>query len=293
MTGTDNYTKYLVENTIAIGGSACLRGRNIALDRFFTSNSIAEWRLKKNITITGTLRSDRKGIPNEMKIDHGREPKSTKWCFSDKKMLISYPDKKKKGTKMVLALMTMFDEMRVSKDLRTKPEPLVYYDHMKGGVDVIDLVSLGATTRAKTKRWTLNANWFLCDTLKTNAKTLFNEINSEKLSNFEFTWKLGKELVTPFIKVRLENPIGLQSSGVLSRMKRVLPPEEQAAEAESPAAAVAGYCKQCLVDIAGPQYKTKKKRLNNRLKGKCMVCGDNLCMKEGHCHFTCGKCKNK
>ena len=183
-----------------------------------------------------------------MKTGAGRESKSTKWCYNDKTMLISYADKKKNGTKIVLALTTMYDEMRVPKGKRKKPEPLVYYDHMKGSVDVVDLVSIGAITRAKTKRWTLNANWFLCDTVKTNAKTLYNEVNGKNLSNFEFTRNLGKELFTPFIKQRSENPFGLQTS-VLSRMKRVLGPDDRAAEAVPPKATGGtekGYCKQCL-----------------------------------------------
>ena len=50
----------------------------------------------------------------------------------------------------------MSDTLHVSKDQRKKPDPIVYYDHMKGGVDVVDLVPIGASTRAKTKRWTLN-----------------------------------------------------------------------------------------------------------------------------------------
>ena len=40
ITGTDNYTKYLVENSLRIVGVAGLRGRNISLDRYFTSLSI-------------------------------------------------------------------------------------------------------------------------------------------------------------------------------------------------------------------------------------------------------------
>ena len=67
VTGTDKYTEYLVTYALQEGGKECMKGRNIALDRYFTSMAIAEWCLERNITITGTLKSDRKGIPNEMK----------------------------------------------------------------------------------------------------------------------------------------------------------------------------------------------------------------------------------
>ena len=89
VTKTDEYTKYLVNGAIKIGGAICLRGKNISLDRYFMSVSIADWCLGKDITTTGTMRSDRKGIPKEMK-DVDPEEKSSKWFFSDNKILILY-----------------------------------------------------------------------------------------------------------------------------------------------------------------------------------------------------------
>ena len=136
VTGTDKYTEYLVSTAIELGERDCVKGRNISLDRYFTSMAIADWCLERNITITGTLKSDRKGIPKEMKAAPKdgpvRDSKSTKWCYNAKKVLLSYADEKKSGTKIFLALTTMFDVMRVSKDQRKKPEPLVYYEGRRG-----------------------------------------------------------------------------------------------------------------------------------------------------------------
>ena len=56
-------------------------------------------------------------------------------------MPICYADKKKKEAKFVLLLLsTMYEEARVSKDERKKPHAIVFFDHTKGGVVVIDLV---------------------------------------------------------------------------------------------------------------------------------------------------------
>ena len=60
-------------------------------------------------------------------------------------------EKKKKSTKIALKLPTMHDEMRVSKDARNKPEPILYYDLMKRCVDIIDLLSCINTTIMKTR----------------------------------------------------------------------------------------------------------------------------------------------
>ena len=55
VTGTDNYTKYLVEG---LEQHVYLQGRNISMDRYFTSRTISEYLLDKGMTVVGTMRSD-------------------------------------------------------------------------------------------------------------------------------------------------------------------------------------------------------------------------------------------
>ena len=114
--------------------------------------SIADWLLGHNITITGTMHANRKGIPPEMKMVSGREPKSTKW-YNEKKMLTLWADKKskQKEPKLILIASTMNDQMKVSKDQRTKPQIIVYYDHMKRGVDVVDFISAFTSMHIKSE----------------------------------------------------------------------------------------------------------------------------------------------
>ena len=203
VTNTDKYIEYLVNTAVEMGGKDCVKEGNISLNCYFTSMTIEEWCLEKNITITGTLKFPSKRIPMEMKEaapkdGHVRESKSMKWCYNDKMALISYAHEKKTGTKVVLALTTMF-VMRVSKDQSKKPDPLIYYDHMKRGIDVVDLVSISALMRTKMKRWTLNENFYLLHAERTKARTLYNKVNKKNLSNFNFTWQLDKMLVASFL----------------------------------------------------------------------------------------------
>ena len=97
------------------------------------------------------LKSDRKGIPKEMKGVADREEKSTVFCYSEdeKAMLLSYIDNKKKGKKNILALRTMHNQVKLRVDERKKPHALVFYDHTKGGVDVVDLISAKMLTRMR------------------------------------------------------------------------------------------------------------------------------------------------
>ena len=155
VSGTDEYTKYLVEG-VSQYNDIC--GTNIAMDRYFTSVSIADWTRSKNITIVGTMRLDCIGIPNSFKDISQREERSTSYIYSIDQinhMLVSYVDKKKLEKKG-LTLTTMHDEVKVTGDERMKPNVHCFYDHAKGGVDVVDLISSSLSTRIKCKRWPIN-----------------------------------------------------------------------------------------------------------------------------------------
>ena len=197
VTGTDEYTKYLVTEFIQHNS---IQGCNISMDRYFTSAMLAEWGLQNNFTIVGTMRHDRKGIPNELKAMMDRGEKSTLSVHhQDKKMmLLSYIDKKKSGKKNIITLTAMHNKVKVTNDQRCKLHVLVMYDHTKRGVDVEDLISTHHSTRIKSKRWPLNAFAFILDTMQTNATTILAD-NKSSFSNFEFTYQLGKALVLPIV----------------------------------------------------------------------------------------------
>ena len=106
-------------------------------------------------------------------------------------MLVSYIDKKKSGPKNVVVLTTMHDEVKVTKDIRRKPQVLTFYDHTKGGVDVVDLISSSLSTRVKSKRWPINCSSFLLDTVRNNSMTISRN-NGVSFTNHEFTYQLGR-----------------------------------------------------------------------------------------------------
>ena len=78
VTGTDNYTKYLVEG---LEQHVNLQGRNISMDRYFTSMTISECLLDKGMTVVGTMRPDRAGTPKEMKETKPRKSPSTLYAY--------------------------------------------------------------------------------------------------------------------------------------------------------------------------------------------------------------------
>ena len=145
------------------------------------------------------MRKDRQGIPVEIRDANRREPKSVKWCYllEDPRIrLISYGDKKNSGKNIGLVISLMHDSVRITKDGREKPSPIVFYDYTKRGVDTVDQHSSYCSTRMKTTSWTMNALAFALDTVKTNAQIILSESkNHQLLGNMDFAWQLGMALV--------------------------------------------------------------------------------------------------
>ena len=139
------------------------------------------------------------------------------------------------------------------------------YDNTKGEVDVVDLIPCHHSIQMKLKRWSLTAFAFMLDTIRTNSQTIL-EGNKKTFNNFEFTYQLGKALVLPKIRERLENSNGLQIA-VLQKVRRVLGlPEVNRRPLPDPETAVTpiGRCYKCVESVVGTKtYKTDREKMNN------------------------------
>ena len=78
----------------------------------------------------------------------------------------------------------MHDNTRVTKGERRKPQVHTFYDHTKGGVDIVDLISSNCLTRPNSKRWPLNSLAFILNTARTNANPILKE-NNLKMSTHD------------------------------------------------------------------------------------------------------------
>ena len=63
LSSTEDYVKGLVNPM----PNSSVRGRNISMDRLYTSISRANWLLKNEITVVGTLVTNRIGLPDDHK----------------------------------------------------------------------------------------------------------------------------------------------------------------------------------------------------------------------------------
>ena len=112
--GTFNYITVLVEK---LSRHQKLEGRNISMDRLYTSFLIANWLLQRKITMVGTLQANRVGIPPEIKKVDNREVLSSEvyWQEDGPTYLTSYVVKTSKGKKNVLMLSTVRPILGITK----------------------------------------------------------------------------------------------------------------------------------------------------------------------------------
>ena len=192
------------------------------MDRYFSSVPLAKWASENNFTIIGTMRLDHIGLPNKIKTMEGREEKLTKYLYQKDgdallvsyALRVSYADKKIKE-KNIVALSTRHSSVFVTKDEWKKPHIHRFYDQTKEGVNMVDLISSHKSTHFKSPRWPADALAFLHDTNWTNSKVLLAEsLKPNVMSTFEFTFRLGKQLVLPAIQHRFDNSNGIQSSAM-------------------------------------------------------------------------------
>lgn len=195
---------YVKDLTKSIYGS----NRNITMDNWFTSVPLASELLKKpyNLTIVGTIRKNKREIPQELLVTKGRNIGSSMFCFDKEKTLVSY---KTKSTRNVLLLSTTHEFPNVNP-ISKKPEIIEFYNDTKGAVDTLDEMCKKMSTSRKTRRWPLCLFYGMLNITMVNAYVIYchNTIknNSKPCSRREFVKQMSYELMEPFLKQRIEVP---------------------------------------------------------------------------------------
>ena len=297
VSGTDNYIKFLVNKLLE---HQPLQGRNISMDRLYTSIPIARWLLEKGITMIGTLKANRVGIPPAIKDISQRDINSWEmyWDDSGNMNISSYVVKTSSGKKNILMLSTVRPLMGVTKD-DGKHKPALYklYDFTKGGTDIIDQKVGAYTVKPKSRRWSVAAFSFILDTVRVNASSvvaLNNNENLDKVNAFQFGYELIKALVLPSIQRRPKN--GLTTS-VLRKISLVTgeeidrqPQRHNQGLNHPPISKEAKQCKVCYAGTKGKDQKEKKDRMKC-IQSVCQRCGIQHC--RDHLIQVCDECQEK
>lgn len=277
-------------------------GYNVTTDRFYTSVELADTLYTDfKLTLVGTLKSNRKHIPAELKSTNGRELYSTKFAFTDpatKKppvTLVSYITKEK-PKKNLLMLSTQHRDAAVQVDGKKKSDINLYYNATKGGVDSIDQMARVYSVKRGTRRWPLSMFYSLIDIVAINSYALFklnmptwnqNKSNARKL----YLQELGLQLVKPYVEERSKDLRGLQRP-IVSAIQQITGKTQAAKKmkrAEEPVRKARCY-------VCMKEGSTQRERENiTKTKVTCVNCGRHLCKKHSVSKVVCvpGQCETE
>lgn len=243
-------------------------GRTIVADNFFTTLEGAKKLASMGLAFVGTIRSNKRCIPAEMKKNKSRPVLSSNFGFHDKVSICSYVPKKNKA---VILLSTVHYSKNCVGDSK-KPEAIMYYNANKSDVDTMDQMVTHFTTKRPTKRWPLALFYNLIDVMALAAFCICKEIDKLDKSSArrEFLHELAFVLAKSNIEDRMAN----------SNVNRQF-------ATRSAFDALFGKQSQNLATVAA----TQSGPLTLTVKQNCHICHSNDKQRR-KTRFFCKKCEN-
>ncbi|XP_013170332.1 PREDICTED: piggyBac transposable element-derived protein 4-like [Papilio xuthus] len=161
-----------------------MKGRTITTDNFFTSIPLAlKLRLLKT-SFLGTMRSNKKELPDICKQKKDGMERFTTLLFQTNECSLTVY--KSKPDKKVLLLSTRHKHVKIENSVKKLPETISYYNKTKFGVDATDQMAKKYTVKSGSRRWPLQVFFNILDLAGINAWILYKTATGEKISRKDF-----------------------------------------------------------------------------------------------------------
>lgn len=164
-------------------------GHSLYMDNYYNSFTLAAKLLSNGTYCTGTLRSDRKHVPMEVKKEKLKTGETIA-RYAEGVMIGKWKDKRE-----VTYISTEFENCMASVtnkrgEERMKPEPIIKYNAFMKGIDRGDQMMAYYPSEQKTVRWYKKVFIHVLQMLLTNSYFLYNEcafdINRNRMSLYQF-----------------------------------------------------------------------------------------------------------
>ena len=147
-------------------------GRNVTFVNFFTTFKLTQHLLKEGLTCVGTVRKDKKFIPEPLRHHSFSKDKQypSRFAFQEKATVVSCISKK---NKVVTLSSTMHSDKTVSQHEKKQPDIVLYYNLTKGGVDGMDQKVHKYSCKRKSQRWPMTYFFNIVDVSCLAAHIIF------------------------------------------------------------------------------------------------------------------------
>ena len=153
-----------------------ITGRHhIFADRFYTSLPLIQHLQTRQLNCTGTVQTNRKGLPRtELKAKHAHG--ESRWLCNNNVLCVSWQDKKKKNPVAMLTTHGSHAFVDVVEGRRAlqKPSPIHAYNKSMNGCDRLDqMVSYYGLHNRKAYKWWKKVFTWILEVVQVNAHILF------------------------------------------------------------------------------------------------------------------------
>ncbi|XP_018407155.1 PREDICTED: uncharacterized protein LOC108783160 [Cyphomyrmex costatus] len=204
-------------------------GRTVTCNNWFTTIPLLMRMLEPefNLTMTGTIRKNKREIPEVMKTA-SKNPPASNFCFTNSITLVSHTSKKHK---LVLLVSSYIHTENI---VNNKPEIILHYNDTKGGTDSFDQLCHTYTVSRRTLRWSMRIFFGMLDQAAVNARIMLNctqlKEGQKPAKAFQCLESLFKHLLFPYLTQRYTNrslrkPIILGIQEIL-KIDRLSEPEQ-------------------------------------------------------------------
>nr|XP_023012890.1 piggyBac transposable element-derived protein 4-like [Leptinotarsa decemlineata] len=143
--------------------------RNSTCDNWYSSCELRKFLLEKSITFIGILKKNKREVPVEFLPNKSRAIGTCLFGFQEDLTLVSYIPKQNTA---IFLISTMHDNDSV--DVETgKPEIILDYNRIKGGVDTVDQKCNAFSVFRRTKRWPFATFMAFLNVAEINAYILY------------------------------------------------------------------------------------------------------------------------
>ncbi|XP_022913435.1 piggyBac transposable element-derived protein 4-like [Onthophagus taurus] len=254
-------------------------GRNVTTDNWFTSIQLLEALKEKKLTLLGTIRKNRKGLPKEFtQPPKSRAVMSTLFGFRDNATLVSYKPKKNKN---VLLISSGHHDDGIDENTQ-KPNMILDYNNTKGGVDTVDKLCASYNCARITRRWPMVVFYALLNIAGINS-IVIHKFNNPTVTQPRRTFlrNLSMALIDGHLRQRAQ--LHCLPRQMSSRIREITGYEEPlqgaAATPSDENIPKRGRCAYC------------DRRKNRPTKYSCTTCQKFMCLE--HCTIVCEECFNK
>ncbi|XP_029949607.1 piggyBac transposable element-derived protein 4-like [Salarias fasciatus] len=170
------------------------QGRNVTVDNFFTSLSLAQRLLSRNTTLLGTVNKNHREIPQSARQTDLKQFTTQVFSTTGATLTVYAPKRKKS----VYLLSSMHSEVQTENTTKRETNTVTLYNTTKCGVDVMDQTVREFTVRRGTRRWPVAVFYNMIDMAALNAYVLRQACTGEKERRLDFLVKLAKELANSY-----------------------------------------------------------------------------------------------